>query len=764
MRTSIDSTALFPPLFIAFFMLACSGPAEDTEIMDPMDWTDPFIGSGGWGFGVGSAFPGAAAPQGLVKVGPDTKGPYGTVRFLHYSGYWYGDDHIQGFSHLHLHGTGATDYGVLSMMPMVDFDEERTRPSGYESFFSKKTETASPGYYAVTLDRDQVRVELTATTRAAHHRYTFPEDAERAHVVIDLDKHLDSGKVEDAEAVVDLSEGRVQGRLRSVGDMSRSFGGYDVFFDIQSKQDIDLVKTWTRDEEPAEGLEVEGEGVGLVLAYDLEQNPVVEIQVGVSFVSIEGAANNRSTEMPKFDFDSTKKSTESAWREILERARLEGASERELRIFYSAIYKSYLMPTIMNDVDGKWRGPDDEIRKAHDYRHVTDMSLWDTYRTLHPFYALFTPDRALDAVRSLHEFARAGGFFPRWPVATGDTGTMLGASSEIVLADAWLRGVRDFDAEDAYAILRAAAMDKQAPEGGRGGRNRVEDYMEYGYVPAERSGSVSVTLEYAYNDYVLALLARNLGYEDDADYLEERADSYKALHDPESNFIRGRLSDGSWSDEDFDPTGFTRDFVEANAWHSLWAAHDSDGLVELLGGEEAFLEKLTFFFEEAKRIWEEHCPDDPLGRHLEQPYYWHANQPPLHTPFYFSRMGHPHLTQRWARWAADTFYDDTPDGLPGNDDGGTMSAWYLFSALGFYPFAGTDLYILSSPRFPRVEIDTENGTLVIEAEGAEEGYYYVQSVELDGQPLDTPLLRHADLIEAKKLSFVLGPGPGDWLK
>jgi predicted alpha-1,2-mannosidase len=757
---------LVAPVVCAAAVVAagCPAPEPDPEPdpLDPIAHTDPFIGSGGFGFGVGSAFPGAVAPQGLVKVGPDTNGPYGTVRFLHYSGYWYGDDKIQGFSHLHLHGTGACDYGVLSMMPMVAFDEGRTRPSGYQSEFSKETEVASPGYYAVHLDRDDVHVALTATTRAAHHRYTFPEEATVGHVVLDLAKHLESGRVDDAEATVDLEGGHVRGRLRSVGEMSRNFGGYDVFFDIQASQGIAGARVWADGASPEPATEVAGENVGLVLAFDLTDGPVVELQVGVSFVSGDGARDNRVTEMPQLDFEGTRARTEAAWREILGRVRVAGATERELRILYASIYRSYLMPTIMSDVDGRWRGPDDAVRTAAGYRHVTDMSLWDTYRTVHPFYALLTPDRALDAVRSLHAFAEASGFYPKWPLATGDARTMVGASAEVVLADAWMRDVRDFDVEGAYAIARAAAMDVEEPPGGRGGRDAVVPYMDLGWVPAERNGSVSVTLEYAYNDFALAHLARVAGRDDDAEHLLDRSKGYRALYDPDSGFLRGRLEDGSWSEDTFDPLRFGRDYVEANAWHSLFAAHDAKGLETLLGGPAAFLDRLLFFFEEAEAIWEAYDPDDLLGPNLEQPYYWHANEPAIHVPFMFAQVGRPDLSARWARWAADTFYDDTPDGLPGNDDGGTMSAWWIYSAMGFYPLAGTDLYVVSAPRFPRMEVDVPGGTLVIEAEGAGEGHRYVASLDLDGRAVDTPWLRHADLAAGGVLRFVLAAEPTDW--
>ena len=375
------------------------------------------IGSGGFGYWVGSTTASAAAPQGLAKVGPDTEGPWGTINFLHCSGYWYGDDTIRGFSHLHLHGTGATDYGVLGVMPTTTFDASLTTADGYKSKFQKASESASPGRYSVTLDDGGILVELTATPHAAHHRYTYPAGAPAAHVIFDLDHHLDSGSIKDALFTLDPASNRVHGQFRSIGGMSGGFGGYMVYFEAVTRAPWTESLVWQGGGAPAPGTTASGTGVGFELGFDLAQPAPVELEVGVSLVSGEEAAANLAAEMPSFDFDGEAKQTADAWGSLLSTVRVTGGTVDQRSMMTAAIYHAFLMPTVESDVDGRYRGIDDQIHLAQGYRYVSDMSLWDTYRTLNPLYALIAPDRALDAVQSLHDKATQGGFFPRWPIA-----------------------------------------------------------------------------------------------------------------------------------------------------------------------------------------------------------------------------------------------------------------------------------------------------------------------------------------------------------
>jgi predicted alpha-1,2-mannosidase len=392
------------------------------------------------------------------------------------------------------------------------------------------------------------------------------------------------------------------------------------------------------------------------------------------------------------------------------------------------------------------------------------MSLWDTYRTLHPFYSLVAPDRARDSVRSLYTKAQQGGFFPKWPIATGEAGTMIGSSAEVVVGDAFVKGITDFDAEGAYAILRAAAMDTTAPPGGRGGRDQVAAYMMYGYVPADvTGGSVSLTTEYANDDFALAALAKGLGHATDAAALRARAIGYRNLFDPATGFLWSKNSNGSWATAHVDPTVQSDEFVEANAWQSVWMVNqDVEGLAALAGGKANLVAELESMFEQTKTDFEQIDYTNPLTSGAPRPYYWGGNEPDIDAPYLFAQLGRPDLTQKWVAWLRASLYTAGADGLPGNDDGGTMSAWLVFSMLGFYPIVGTDRYVVGAPLFPHAELALPGGTLAIEARGVSDTNIYVKDVTLNGTPLTTPELRHADLAAGGSLVFTMSPVPASW--
>jgi predicted alpha-1,2-mannosidase len=724
----------------------------------------PLHGTGGLGYAVGSAFPGAAAPNGMAKVGPDTRGPWGTASFLHESGYWYGDDTILGFSHLHLHGTGAADYGVLATMPVPDFDASRTTDAGHQSTFAKASEQAEPGYYAVTLDHGGIRVELTATPHAACHRYTFAAGAKTGHVIVDLDHHLSGGSVKDAEATLDPVGRTIRGRLRSIGQMSGGFGGYDVFFAARAKQAWTRARVWSNGAAPADGTTVKGTGVGFVLDFDTSSHAPVELEVGLSLVSLDAAAANLAAELPAFDFDGARKATAAAWQKRLDAVRVTGGEAVERAMLEAMLYHLYLMPSVLSDVAGTYVGLDGQVHEAKGFDYVSDLSLWDTYRTLHPLYALLAPDRARDAVRSLVAMGKDGGYVPKWPIATGEAGSMIGASGEVVLADAWLKGVRDFDAEGAYALLRAAAMDATPPPHGRGGRDGSEGYMKLGYMDASQGRSVSHTLEWAQDDFALAALARGLGHTADADALLARSHGWRTLYDPKDGFLWAKDAEGHFAPNRPDPITIGEPFVEANAWQSLWGApHDLDGLVALMGTREAVVDKLESFFEQGKADHDALDPaNQPLTAYAPRPYYWGGNEPDIHAPWLFARLGRPDLTQYWVRWAMRSLYGPGADGLPGNDDGGAMSAWWVFAALGLYPVVGTDAYVLGAPLFPHAELAVPGGTFTIDANGVSTENLYVQSATLNGAPLARPELTHAELRPGGSLVFTMGPSPSTW--
>jgi predicted alpha-1,2-mannosidase len=727
------------------------GPVDD-----PLVWVDPTIGTGGFGYAYGSCFAGAAAPNGLMKAGPDTEGgKYGSADFIHYSGYWAGDPRIRAFSHLHLHGAGGTDYGVLALMPTTAFDPGKLHADDYGSTFDKGTEKIAPGSYSVTLDAGNTRVEIAATLHAAIHRYTFDASG-GANVVFDLDHDL-VGQVSSAAVTLSPADNSFTGQLHAIGNLSHHYGGYDLYFAGHINRPWLTHAVWSSAAAPGDGLSAMGQGVGWTLGFDPTAGPV-EVELAVSLVSVAGAQANLAAEMPAFDFDATASTTAGAWRALLGRVLVDGGDAHQRHIFYTALYHAFLMPSVASDVDGHFRFAGTE-GVASDFRFLTDMSLWDTYRTLNPLYVLLAPEVARDAVRSLVEMRQRGGFFPQWPIATGDSGAMIGASAEVVIADAYVKGVTNFDAAAAYDLLRAPALDPSAPVASLGGRDQVGQYDSYGYVIANNSRSVSITTEYATDDFALGQLAAALGKSDDAAHLAARAQNWRHLYDSGTGFLRSRNADGSWGDPQFDPLEFSRDYAEANAWQTVWAApHDLDGLTSLMGGADAATQKLEMFFSQAQQDLMAHPIEKDVSNIGPRPYYWQGNEPDIHALYWFSRLGHPDRTQYWLSWVRASLYSDTVGGLPGNDDGGTMSAWYVLNALGFYPLPGSDRYFLGAPLFSSARLMQPSGTLEILGVNASPDNPLVTSVTLDGMPLNVEV-SHAALRAGQSLRFEMGPLP-----
>jgi predicted alpha-1,2-mannosidase len=726
--------------------------------------TPLLIGSGGFGYGVGSGFPGAAAPQGLAKVGPDTTGSWGNVDFLHCSGYWYGDDTIQGFSHMHLHGTGVPDYGVLGIMPVPTFGASVTTMTGYQSSFDKSTEKATPGEYSVTLANGGIQVDLTAVGHSAHDRFTYGSGATTGHVVLDLDHHIASGTVATETVVLDPVAYTVTGSFRNLGGLSAGFGGTMIYFVAKPQHPWSSAVVWSTGAPPASGTTAQGTGVGVDLDFDLTANPgPVEIQIGLSLTSTSEAAANLAAEMPAFAFDVEAAATAAAWQQATSVVTVQGGTPEQQAMMQAAVYHLFLMPTVQSDVDGSYVGLDGKVATATGWHYCSDMSLWDTYRTLAPLYDLVAPDRSTDQVQSLIAMANASGSFPKWPIGDGESGTMIGASAEVVVADAYVKGVTGFDAEGAYEIMSAATMSTTSPAGGRGGMNNVVPYMQLGYVPASVGGSVSWTIEYGQDDWALSQMAAGLGHTADATTLQARAHGWQKLFDPVTGYLWSKNSDGSWATTHGDPTIATDEFVEANAAQSLWGPwYDVDGLSTVLGGKEAVVSTLESFFEQGKADYDAIEWSDPLSVGGMRKWYWGGNEPDIHAPYIFALAGHPELTQKWLPWIEGEVYTAGPDGLPGNDDAGTMSAWLVFSMVGFYPVPGTDQYVIGAPAFTQSTLSVQGGTFTVSAPDASPTNLYVIGVTLNGAPLATPVIHHADLKPGGTLVFQMGPTPTTW--
>ncbi len=744
---------------------------------------DPFIGTGGDGYGVGSALPGATMPFSMVKLSPDTaNGSGGVATFMHCGGYAYSDKLVLGFSHTHMHGIGVPAYGNVLFMPTRGFDPSKRQTEGYRSPFDHASEVAEPGYYAVTLQASGVRAEVTVGPRTGVHRWTWPAGtaSDDAVLIVDLGYAIAQGKVIDGHVELLPGERRVRGWTRADGMHG---GVVRVFFDARFDHDFHAVGAWTDGQPvaaPAGATRVEADGtlVGAFVAFDLgdgaspggaspggaspggaspgDASPggaalrVVEAQVGISYVDAAGAAGNLAADLVA-DFAAARGRARTAWQDALAQVDVEGGSDDQRGLFYSALYHALQHPTLVSDHDGRYRGLDGATH-AGDRPYYTDFSLWDTYRTLHPLLILIAPQRAADMAQSLVLMAEQWGGLPRWPLADGDSGSMIGTSADVVLAETWLKGIDDFDIQTAWKHMVAHADGPVA----QGGRDGVQAYIDKGYVPSDQhSGAVSKTLEYAWDDFALANLAAALGKSDDAARLRARSRRIGEMWEPASGYFRGRLADGGWEPE-FTDTGWHSYYVEGNAWQHLWLTPYVDVLSELMGGDAAVVARLDELFTLSKADWDE----TDGTRWLPLPYYWHGNEPDLIAPWLYIDAGAPAKAQRWVRWVMDEHYGPGPKGLAGNDDAGTLSAWYIFAALGVYPIAGGERYYVGAPLFPRVVLHLDGGDLtVVRAGGAGP---YVASARLDGEDLLAATILHPQLVGATELRVEVAAEPTSW--
>lgn len=761
------------PIILAPCLIACSSsenpqpapaPAEETPscwVAPEADgaasiaataplirYVDPFIGTGGLGFGVGSAFPGPQRPFGMVRPGPDTMNAKGAVSYAHCSGYSYEDEYIYGFSHTRMHGTGIVDYGTIGFLPIIGMTSEKTAAAGRKIAFSHDKEAASPGFYEVTLG-DGTKVELTAGERVALHRYTFPKGSDAA-VLMDIGHALPDVAIMDGLINIDPVSLTVTGFSHFAGGYSGRFGGMPVYFAARFSRPFSQHGVWKAGALAGFETSRTGGDVGAYFHFDVASDETVGVAVAISFIDIEHAQASLDAEAPVFDFDAARKSAEEAWEAALGRVQIEARSERDLEIAYTALYHTLLMPTLATEADGSYRGIDGQVHMADGFRYYTDLSLWDTYRTLHPWLSLVYPEIQRDMVRSITAMAVDGGAPPQWPLGIGETGGMVGDSSSVVVADSWARGVRDVDLGAVYAVLKASASQKLP----KWGRDHVEEYAANGWIAMESGGSSgSSTLEYALDDAGLAYIAEALGEHADAAMFRERAGNYKNLWDAESGFLIGRRADGSFASGD-DPTVWQDYWAEGTTWHYTWfAPQDIDGLAGLMGGRDKMIRRLDDFFAMSS------C--QPAGHLLPKPYYWHSNEPVLFVPWIYSELDDASRTAKWTRWALASEYTDGPDGLPGNDDGGTMSAWWLFSASGIFPRIGTPEYLVGAPILPRVTLKLPTGDFEIIAKGPSNGYPVAAT--LNGEKLPRPRFHHTQIEKGGKLEIELAAQPGPWI-
>ena len=711
---------------------------------EALDHVNPFVGSGGIGFGYASGTPAAQRPLGLIKVGPDTTNHGSHLPQAHFSGYNDMDPHIRGFSHVRLVGTGAADLGNLRVLPVTAVPDEPWNPW---TTLDKHSERATPGWYACRLPDEGVDAVMSAGRFAAAHRYEY--EGQAILLVDPAASIIDSGVV---EARIDWTGEVLTGVVSFRGPFTGRARGFELFFDIAVTPTPIAVSGWN-DEGIAEGAEMSGTRAGLILEF--EPGSTVELEVGVSLIDSAAARANREAELVDVaDVETLAELAAAEWTETIDNVLVAGGTERERTIFYSALYNAYRMPTVLSEPDGRYRGFDLDIHDAEGHRYVSDLSMWDTYRTLHPWYSLTDPDAQRDSVLSLLLMSDQGGDgVPRWPAMLGETGSMIGESADIVIGDAAAHGLDGVDWSRAFDALYANSYGRLEGDGALG-REGVEDYAELGYLPADRfDESVSKTLEYAWNDFGLAAVARAAGEEDQAEALSARALSFTNLIHPDEAFPWPRDADGSFQ-SGFSPRDvYMREgpITEGNAWHwRFYGLHAPEALAEAMGGPGAVAAALDEFFERSSLTG-----DERPNNFLPDPFYWHGNEPAIHAAALYSALGDIDRATHWTRQIQEWLYDDTPAGLPGNDDGGTLSSWYLFAAIGLYPVAGSDLYYLTVPLFERIELDMGRGdTLTILASGATWERRSVEEIRLDGQLLDRTSVRYEELAGAT-LEFVL---------
>ncbi len=720
-------------LFVFCLLLLPGAPISAQQ--DLTRYVNPFVGTGGHGH----TYPGATRPFGMVQLSPDTR----LTGWDGCSGYHYSDSIIYGFSHTHLSGTGISDYGDILLMPTVgDVNlnalNNGSPDKGYASRFQHRNETASPGYYSVRLDDDDILVELTATERAGLHRYTFPA-TQQANIIIDLthrDKVLDSGL-------------RITGRDTIVGwRRSRAWAQEQiVYFAIQFSHPI-IASGIAVDDKLVDGLsEARGQNVKGYFRFYTGMAPQVLVRVGISAVDTNGAWLNLAAELNHKSFEKVKAEAAAAWNAELNKITVSGGSTDQLTNFYTALYHAMLAPNLFIDVDGRYRGRDLQIHQADGFQNYTVFSLWDTFRAAHPLYALIDQKRTRDFIKTFLVQYEQGGRLPVWELAANETDTMIGYHAVSVIADAAVKGIDGFDLNRAFAAMKQSAELKQ--------HRGLGAYIDNGFIAMEdERESVSKVLEYAYDDWCIAQVARMLGRTDDYQRYLARAQSYKNVFDPVSGFMRPRTN-GNWI-EPFDPREVTFSFTEANSWqYTFFAPQDVSGLMRLLGGPGAFARKLDQMFAAESRTTGREQVDITglIGQ------YAHGNEPSHHIAYLYNYAGEPWKTQFRVRQIMDEFYKPTPDGLIGNEDCGQMSAWYVFSAAGFYPVTpGSTIYAIGTPLFPEVRFKLENGkSFVVKARDVSDRNIYIQSATLNGRPYGKSYLEHADLVKGGELVFQMGP-------
>ena len=689
-----------------------------------ISYVNPFIGTGGHGH----TYPGATMPFGMMQLSPDTRldGWDGC------SGYHYSDDEIYGFSHTHLSGTGVSDYGDILLMPTTKaiFNNGADGKEGYKSKFSHDKEIAEPGYYKVHLDETNIDVELTVSKRSGIHKYSFNE-TQQDYIILDLE-HRDQLL---AHQIEQISPTVIQGFRHSKAWATNQ----KLFFYIELSHEVLL--QYPASKNPTK----------TAMSIHNPKNEHVYVKIGISAVDIEGAKKNLYEEIGDKTFNEVKKAAQETWENQLEKIVIKDKNKDNKVNFYTAMYHAMIAPNLYQDVDGRYRGMDLEIHKTNDFDYYTVFSLWDTYRAAHPLYTIIEQDRTNDFINTFLAKYDEGGIMPIWDLSACYTGCMIGYHAVPVIADAYLKGIKNYDTEKALqAMIHSATRDKLG----------LESYKNYGFIPVEKeSESVSKTLEYAYDDWTIAQMAKAMNKEKVYKTYSERAQYYKNIFDPSSQFMRGRFRN-TWF-APFDPYEVNFNYTEANSWqYSFYVPQDISGFMDLLGGKKALENQLDKLFT-AKNETSGRNQADITGL-IGQ--YAHGNEPSHHMAYLYNFVNKPYKTQEKVHQILTELYTNTPDGISGNEDCGQMSAWYIFSSLGFYPVTpASNQYIIGSPLFNKATINLENGkTFTVEMVYKSEENIYIKSAKLNGKNYEYSYINHNDIVNGGTLVFEMTNTPSNW--
>jgi len=725
---------------------------------------NPFSGSGGWFYVCAHNGPAAMTPFGMVRLGPDTACMILNRNGLNTSGYYYGDNKLLGFSHTRLIGTGMHKGCNLRVLPTVASQAGNllSLPREKRSVkFSHSRETAFPGYYAVELPKDDILAELTASPHGGFHRYTFRKN-EAPHLILDVSSWLENKDLCDGHIAIDPDKSEVSGMIELYGGSSVG-GGMDLYYVGRFSRPITGYGTWKGTQVQPGNRETAGVDVGADLSFSQDPaNRAVEFQVAFSYVSSANARLNFDTELAGKSFDAVYTASRRAWEDRLATIKVDGGTTTQQRIFYTALFRCFEMPTRFADVNGEYIGFDQKAHKQEGYQYYTDFSLWDTFRTTHPLYTLIAPGDQRDMMVSLIEMAKIDKGLPRWPAGCRDTGSMFGTPSDVAVSEAYLKGIHDIDINTAYEAMCQTALRGRAPGSNAGDRHGLEYYLQYHYCPADKMDkAVASTLEYTWEDNSISLLAAALGKKEDAALFAEHAQYYRNSWNPATQYFQPRDSKGGFMEfkpllltyfDEIHKKRYAEAYVEGSAeqWR-LGVPFDPEGLISLFKSPAYFTSELETYFEKTTGY--------ALGAWQPGPYYWHGNEPYVHAPYLFNHVGRPDLCQKWVRWICDNMHADDYIGLAGNDDAATLSAWYVFNALGFYPIAGTTKYELAAPLFDKAEVQLGPNKLTVIAENQAPKNCYVQSVSLNGTPLDRTYINHDEIACGGTLKFVLGPAP-----